>query len=278
MALIEHNNPILHKLNDKLTEESPRPYLGLSQIGNSCHRFLQHYHYWTFTSHHSARLKRLFMVGHDAEDKMIADLKTVGIMVDGQQERIIGSAGHWKGHTDGSGWLDTEASDKFLVEFKTHNDKSFNDLKKKKMKASKPTHYGQMQAYMGYKEYTKGLYMALNKNTSEYYIEWVDFDEDYFKDSKRKEVEVIASDVMLPRIGNDNKTWFECKFCDARKVCFGDKEVVKSCRSCQNVDVLPDGQWACVHNFQSNGILGLTEGMQRSACDNYDLAEMFKEV
>ena len=126
MALIPRNNP-LEVLNAKVLPQTPRDYLGLSQVGNPCYRFLQHYHYWTFTSEIDERIQRLFNVGHNAEDSMIADLEKVGILVDSQQESIIGVSGHWKGHTDGTGYNEFE---KFLLEFKTHNDKSFKAVKK----------------------------------------------------------------------------------------------------------------------------------------------------
>jgi hypothetical protein len=148
MALIPRNNP-LDALNDKVVEGSPRSYLGLSQVGDSCHRRLQHNHYWTYNSTYDARIARLFQVGHDAEEIMIADLATIGIIVTDQQEEIVGVGGHWKGHTDGRGHIlagspaDIESYPKkpFLTEYKTHNDKSFKDLKKNKVRKSKPTHY-----------------------------------------------------------------------------------------------------------------------------------------
>jgi hypothetical protein len=269
MAILEHNDPVLYELNDKVITQRPRPYLGLSQIGHSCHRYLQHYHYWTFKSTYSSRIQRLFDVGHAAEDIMIDDLAKVGIVVTNRQDSIIGSAGHWKGHTDGR--ATTGILEPFLVEFKTHNDKSFKSLKKDKVQKSKKGHYDQMQAYMGYQDLSLALYMAINKNDSEYYIEWVEFDEAYFKELKRKEVEIIVSDTMLPRIGNDSKTWFECKFCDAKATCFGEKEVTQNCRNCEHVDVLSEGKWQCNKHSVELSIKDQIEG-----CNSYELGEMFK--
>lgn len=273
MVQIPKNDPIKHELNDRLIESLCRPYVGLSQAGHSCHRFLQHYHYWTFKEWHSVRLKRLFNVGHNAEAEMKASLADVGINTYGDQTEIIGVTGHWKGHIDDLGTEDSNPDEEFLVEYKTHNDKSFKDLKKKKMKLSKPTHWEQMNNYMGYLGLSKGLYFAMNKNDSEYYYEWVDFDADAFKEGKRKQVEIIASDTMLPRIGNDSPTWFECKFCSASQVCFGAEEPLKSCRTCSWVDILPDGEWACSNLMDAPK--HLTEEEQRKGCEHYELGEMF---
>ena len=254
----------LVSLNDEEIVQDVRPYLGLSMIGNKCSRYLQYYHYMTFKSEYSARIQRLFDVGHAAEKLMIADLAKVGIEVTGRQTEIIGFAGHWKGHIDGKG------NKIFLVEFKTHNEKWFKDLLKKKVKESKPGHYDQMQSYMGYLDLSRCLYMALNKNDSTYYFEWIEFDKERFHELMRKEEDIIMTSVLLPRIGNNNRAWFECKMCDAKEVCFEDSIINKNCRSCQNVDVEDAGRWRCSYFGKT-----LDTREQKIACDNYTLAEMF---
>jgi ribosomal protein S27E len=115
------------------------------------------------------------------------------------------------------------------------------------------------------------------KNDSTYYFEWVPFDAEHAADLKRKQVEVIASDVLLPRIGNNSAQWFECKWCDARHVCFGKKEPRLTCRTCTHVDILPDGVWQCGFEWpggKEHPSLSVEE--QESACDKYELGEMFK--
>jgi hypothetical protein len=161
----------------------------------------------------------------------------------------------------------------FLAEFKTHNDKSFKELRKLKVKESKPVHYSQMQTYMGYLGLIYALYVAYNKNDSEYYFEIVYFDEEHFSDLKRKEAEVLMSETLLPRIGNNNSTWFECKLCSAKDVCFGKEVADKNCRTCKYVDVLPEGEWGCAYYNETNV---LTVEGQRAACEKYELSEIFK--
>lgn len=264
MALIPKNNPLLHALNSEMKTELPRPYMGLSQIGNKCHRALQYYHYWAFTVDISTRVQRLFNFGHRAEPVMISALAEQGIEVTDCQGSIVGTAGHWKGHVDG------KILPKRLFEAKTHNDKSFKDLLKKKVKDSKPGHYDQMVAYMGYLELDDALYMAENKNDSTYYTEIVPMDHERFKELKRKEFEVISAEALLPKIGSGTAAWFECKFCDARAVCHKGKKPPVTCRSCMFVDVLPDGLWACQKTMSA-----LSVEEQRKACDSYMLGEMF---
>ena len=251
--------------NETEVVQDLRPYLGLSMIGNICSRYLQHYQYMTFKSKYNTRIQRLFEVGNAAEPLMVADLAKMGIEVTGDQTEVVGFSGHWKGHIDGIG------NGKFLMEFKTHNDKSFKDLDKKGVKESKPGHYDQMQSYMTYLDLPKALYMALNKNDSAYYFEWIDFDGDRVPELLRKEEDIVMTSVLLPRIGNNNRAWFECKFCDAAEVCFEDEPINKNCRSCHYVDVEEEGKWSCSYYDGAN----ISNEGQKLACDNYRLGEMF---
>lgn len=275
MAKLDRGNDMLHKLNSEIITSNLRPHSGLSGIGGNCIRKMQMAHYWMYKQHISSRIQRLFNVGHDAEPTMIADLAKVGIVVEQQQREIIATAGHWKGHTDGQSH--TPVHGDFLVEFKTHNQSSFADLQKKGVKVSKPAHFGQCQTYMGYCKLPRTLYMALNKNTSEYYIDWIEFEEEAFKDYQRIEVEVVMADALLPRIGNNNITWFECKMCDAKNQCFGKSKPEESCRTCEHVDVLDAGVWACNHpKLENIGVQHLSVDNQIQGCPHYQLADMLK--
>lgn len=269
--------PIVDFIDLKLNQQEKiyplREYLGLSQVGHPCHRYLQHYHYWTFKSQHSARIERLFGFGHMMEQYMIDDLASVGIIVKSSQAEAIGTGGHWKGHLDGIGYRNDTPDYRFLVEFKTHNDKSFKDLKKKGVKASKPIHYDQCQAYMGYFKLPSCFYLAYNKNTSEYEYTIIPFDKEHFEDLRRKELEVITADTFLPRIGNNTPAWFECKMCDARKVCFNKEEPIISCRTCEYVDVVDKGGWICSMDQRA-----LSKADQIKGCGKYKLAGMFNEA
>jgi hypothetical protein len=251
-------------LNNDLIVSDLRPYAGLSLSGSPCRRFLQYVHYWAFQDIYSTRIQRLFDVGNAAETVMIADLEKHGYTVHSEQAEIIGFAGHWKGHIDG------EIDDDWLWEAKTHNEKSFKDLKNKGVQLSKPMHHVQINTYMGYRDKTDALYMALNKNTSEYHIELIPFDPDLFTETKIKCADVITTDVLFKRIGNNSAAWFECKLCNARNICFDKKPINKTCRSCQHVEVRDNGQWWC-----NNYSYYLTEDMQKAACDQYKLWDMF---
>ena len=266
---------MMSELNDKKIVPEKRSYLGLSGIGTKCHRRLQLGHYDTFDTEHSARILRLFGVGHSAEDMIKKELcDHIGLIVFDDQKEVIGFSGHWKGHIDGLGIFKEDSKFKeahrgvFLMEFKTHNDKSFADLKKNGVKASKPEHYDQMTSYMHHLiedglDVRKAMYVAYNKNTSEIYIEIIDYDSERAKDLVQKQMEVVMADKLLPRIGNDSPMWFECKYCDAKDVCFNIKELKKTCRNCQHADVMNGGIWSC-----SKG------GDMKQLCPSYEVSEI----
>lgn len=259
-------------VNDTPLEQENRHYNGLSSIGEKCLRRLQFNHYDCLEVKFSCRMIRLFGVGHTMEPKLREELtKFLGMDFKGDQDEVIGFAGHWKGHIDGLGMFlrsskfFTKDDDWFLMEYKTHKEKSFAELKRDGVLKSKPKHYGQVTSYMGYKKLDRCLYVGYNKDTSEIYLEWIPFNEDDFKENKRKEAEVIMADTLLPRIGNDSPMWHECKLCDAISVCFGKAPIKKSCKNCKHIDILDDGIWKCTKGETIKGYV---------PCDKYELMEI----
>lgn len=261
-----------YAINETMHSSQNRGYNGLSGIGTKCHRAMQLDHYNATTQEFSARMLRLFGVGHRMEPALISALaEYLGIKVTREQEECIGFAGHFKGHIDGVGEFlkDSKFAAQclgvFLLEFKTHKASSFNDVKKNGVLKAKPMHYDQMTSYSGYFELDMTLYVAYNKDTSEIYLEWVPFDAARFRELKMKEAEIVTADALLPRIGNDSPMWHDCKLCHRAAVCFGKEEVSKSCKNCQHVDVLDEGGWQC-----SKG-----KGTENYApCDEYELMGM----
>lgn len=257
-------------VNDTPLTQQNRHYNGLSGIGEKCVRKLQFQHYDCIDVSFSCRMIRLFGVGHRMEDVLIEELRRfLNMSVTDAQKQCIGFAGHWKGHIDGIGRFFGDnkfgVSEEFLTEFKTHKASSFADLKKNGVKKSKPMHYAQMTSYMGYLKLNLALYIAYNKDTSEIYLEWVHFDEDDFKENKRKEAETVMADSLLPRIGNNSPMWFECKLCSLSDVCFGKEKPRPSCKNCEHVDIHDDGLWTC---GKGKTIAGY------KPCDEYELMEI----
>ena len=122
-------------VNDTPMKQENRHYNGLSAIGTKCVRRLQYTHYDCLDITHSARMIRLFGVGHTMEPKLRKELEMfLGMTFKGDQDQVVGFAGHWKGHIDGLGMFVRSSKfytfddDWFLMEYKTHKASSFADL------------------------------------------------------------------------------------------------------------------------------------------------------
>lgn len=234
-----------------------RSHLGASSLGDECGRKIWMAFRWMTHKSFDARILRLFNRGHLEEARFIALLLAAGIQVfqqdaNGNQFRISDCGGHFGGSGDGValGIPDIPAGEYCLLEFKTHNDKSFQKLVKEGMRATKPEHFVQMQTYMRKMGLRFGLYMAVNKNDDSIHAEIIELEEqiaDAYIDRGRKIIMLKSTPPRQPGAGFAS---FKCKFCDARSVCFDREAPERNCRSCQHAEaVVTDGTWRCnLHN------------------------------
>lgn len=257
-----------------------RSHLGVSTIGDPCARKLFFQFRWVVRPKHSGRILRLFNRGHMEEGRFIAMLLTAGFKVwqqdeHGHQFRISELGGHFGSAIDGIvvGCPDMpDPNTPVLTEMKTHGEKSFVKLVKEGMRASKPTHYAQIQVYMRKMGLGACLYIAVNKNTDELYCELIALDAavaDQFIDRGCKIV--LAHE---PPVGLSNKgaSWFECKMCDYADVCYRGDEPVISCRTCVYARAHEDGTWRC-HNPKVNKVISADE--QIAACPLYEMPSYY---
>jgi len=248
-----------------------RVHLGASLIAHKCSRHLWYVFRHAVSVRHDGRLLRLFNVGHDFEPQMNRWLRDAGVTVwdvddrTDQQFRIEDVSGHFGGSLDGVlRGLPDAPQDVHVSEQKTHNDKSFKDVSNKGVKESKPQHYGQMQVYMHKTGIQWALYQAINKNTSELYLERIAYDQVEAERLLRVADNIICSDRPLEKIGGPS--WFECKFCDHSGVCHSDDVPNVSCRTCVSATPCLDGdaRWTCEKHDRD-----LSPEDQRIACDDH---------
>lgn len=177
-----------------------------------------------------------------------------------KQWRILDVDGHFGGSLDGiadniPGMPDlgekvliefnqADEEEDALLEFKTHNYKSFSKLVAEGVKASKPMHWYQMQIYMHKRNLKRALYMAVNKNDDDLHAEWVDYDPAIGPKMLEKAERVIRAKKLPPRIG-PHAAWADCKFCEFSGICHGGAPILKNCRSCAHSTPVEDGQWKC---------------------------------
>lgn len=251
-----------------------RSHLGASQLGQECARAVWYNFRWHTKSNFDGRLLRLFNRGHLEEGRIIALLLMVGAEVwqqdsAGNQFGISWADGHAGGSGDGvaRGIPDLPATLVFLLEFKTHGEKSFIELAGKLadwrayvadgknftgkgVKEAKPEHYIQMQLYMRKMNLTTALYVAVSKNTDDLYMEIITLDTvvaDQFLDRGER---IVFLDTPPTRI-NESPGFFICKWCDHRPVCHLDANPDLNCRSCRASEPRANAKWNCrMHNIE----------------------------
>ena len=243
-----------------------RAHLGASIIGKECERALWYDFRWVTQAKHPGRLLRLFETGQLEEARLVSNLRATGATVlevdpeTGRQFRVAAHGGHFGGSLDGIALNLLEAPKTWhVLEFKTHSNKSFNDLLSKKVQASKPQHYAQMQIYMHLTGISRAMYLAVNKDTDELYVERLEADRACAENLLSKAQRVIFAATPLPRI-SDDPSWYQCRLCDHAPVCHGQTAPSVNCRTCLHATPV-EGAWHCARLKQPIG-----EREQRAGC------------
>jgi len=226
-----------------------REHLGASLIGHHCDRYLWLTFRWAFKPEFPGRLLRLFETGKREEERIINELRAIGVDLhteeDGNQIQCRDAFGHFGGSVDGVGRGFPEAPKTWAVfEAKTMNDKAFTGLIAKGLKAEKPQHYAQVQTYMGLLNLERAMYVAVNKNSDTIHSEWVHFDASAFNRSIDRAGRVVTSTLPLTKASEDPSNWL-CKMCDGYDLCHKDKVAEVNCRTCCHSTAQEGGTWHC---------------------------------
>lgn len=247
-------------------KEPKRGYLGASIIGAKCERYLWYTFRECCEEKFDGRMLRLFDNGDCEEERMIKDLRAIGCKVcpiwqHGEQFAVFDFGDHFSGHLDAimCKYPGDDPNTWYVGEFKTHNKRSFEDLKTLKVQRSQPKHYAQMQVYMHKMTLKKALYLAVNKNNEELYAEVVEYNKDDAEALMLKAKRIITATEPPPRYSEDRAT-FDCTYCSANSVCWGNPNLAKpedalprkSCRQCTHIkpDIeQPGAKWICGEHY-----------------------------
>lgn len=221
-------------------EAKIRNYLGASEIGNPCNRSLQlGYVGTTADSQITARTQRIFDRGHWGEIYMARLLNRSGFGINtvdlhGRQFKFSDMGGKFQGHTDGiifavpAGFpLKPDVKRQAIWENKVVGQKSFRQIQKGDLKATKPEYYTQVQLYMGYLDKTElpALFTVLNADTMEIYAELVPFDVVACQaeiDRAAMILKAVHHKELMPRIA-ENQDAPACIFCKFKTACKEDR-------------------------------------------------------
>ncbi|MBP0440662.1 oxidoreductase [Tianweitania sediminis] len=249
------------------------PFIRGSAIGHQCERALFYRFRWahqpeTFTG----RMLRLFQTGHRDEARMVMDLRNAGIQVQDRdpktrdQWEVEACDGHFQGHLDGivEGLLEAPKTP-HLLECKTHNAKSFAQLKSMGVEAAKPDHMAQMQVYMHLQGLTRAFYLAKSKDTDEYWSERIHYDPIHGAALVAKAERVRAAKEAPARVSDDPE-YFLCKAfnCSSYQVCHGGAFALRNCRTCLWSEPIENANWFCHRHKRA-----LLREEQAGGCPNH---------
>ena len=246
-----------------------RSHLGASLIGKACERALWYDFRWTTKARFEGRVLRLFETGNREEERLVRNLRRTGATVlevdpeTGRQFRVQAHGGHFGGSLDGVAIHLLEAPKAWhVLEFKTHSNKSFTDLVAKKVRESKPQHFAQMQIYMHLMGMNRAMYLAVNKDTDDLYVQRVEADVAYTEQLLEKARRIIFAPTPLPRI-SEEPSWYQCRLCDHADVCHGPRAAEVNCRTCLHSTPV-EGGWHCDRHQKP-----LSEVDQRTGCEQH---------
>lgn len=245
---------------------SPRPHMGASLLGTKCDRWLWLSFRLAVIEQFKGRTLRLFRRGQNEEDVVVSDLRAVGFDVSRRQDRVEFGA-HVGGSIDGVVTGVPEAPDKpHVLEIKTHNAKSFDDLEKNGVAKSKTQHFVQMQVYMEGLGIDRAFYVAICKDNDKIYTERVRLDKTVAKKYIDRGKRLALDDRLPPPISTD-PSWYECKMCAGHDFCHKSKMTKEvNCRTCTNSTAREDSTWYCEEYNQA-----LTFNEQMTGCSAHIL-------
>lgn len=249
---------IYQHYKDKRKSEH-RPHLGGSQIGNPCARALWYQFRWMDRPVFEGRQLRLFETGDREEDRVVANLRAVGVTVwdrdpeTGRQIRFEACGGHFALSLDGVAEnLPDAPKTPHTLEFKTMNDKNFRAMQKDGVEKSKPVYYAQCQIGMHLAGLDRCAFIAVNKNDDNIYMERIKYDPAMGLQLVAKANEIVSSDKPPAKL-NADPSFYLCKWCDFRHVCHEGKPPEINCRTCAHATPEADGSWSCAKGHQMWG-------------------------
>jgi hypothetical protein len=262
-------------------EREHRTHLGASVLGGKCMRKIWYGWRWAAKEMFEGQMLRLFERGQLEEPRFFAYLQGIGCDVwpvdpaTGNQWRVSFAEGHGGGSADGvgRGIPDLPPDTPFLVECKTHNEKSFANLEKEGLCQSKPEHFAQTQIYTVRLGLPAALYMAVNKNTDDLHLEIIWPNPNFVATLIDRGETIVASDSPPPRVSN-NPGFYYCKSFDCAfyGICFKGEAPAENCRTCAFSKPLPGGVWQCTRYG-----CALTKDQQHIGCTDYQVKPGFSE-
>lgn len=272
MTAIELDNPVVSAMYEAASRhrdaQGIRKYLGMSGIGGACARKIWYGFRGYTPSVLDGRIQMIFSLGSAVEEEVLKWLRQAGYRIDGQQDEFSALNGYFSGHCDGIIHGITQRP--HILEIKSASASRFKAFQMGSIASVSPTYYAQVQCYMGYSGLDRAVWVVMNKNTCELYVERCHFDEVHFRRIEARARIIInsncAPDRLYPEPGR------ECEMCEYRGHCWSAPyvQVHKTCGTCISCR-MENLQAECSHHKKTIKKWGM-------ACQDWCFRDTFDEV
>lgn len=259
MSRLKPTEKLLSKIDSAIKKQWPvhvfRKHLGASIIGHDCARYVWYTFHWVKKQAFDAQKLRVFERGLITEPRVSVWLKQAGVRVwmhdkKGHQFKVSTLDGHFGGSLDGIVKADDLGTSPHVLEIKTHGDRYFKKLVSEGVEKAFPQHYVQVTVYADLMKLKHGLYFALNANTEEIYLEKLKLKKSVSRQYVKRAKEIIFGDSVPSRIAK-TKTFYKCKMCDYKDICWGTSSVEINCRTCAFIEIRKS-EWKCMNKKCKN--------------------------
>lgn len=208
-----------------------RHYVGASGIGRNCSRSIWYDYQGIKGLPLTAQEERTMEIGHRLEGMVIDYIVGAGFRIEtavNTNNYLLCSddeVPQFSGHMDGILYLNDNIP--VVLEIKTAKAERFEKYVKEDdgVKVWSPVYYAQLQSYMGMTGLKDALFCIINKNNSDWRMEWVKYDDIFYHELKVKAA-MIAMLEKAPEKINQSPYYYVCQQCRYKKICHSDiKEV-----------------------------------------------------
>lgn len=213
-------------------------YVGAGAAGKKCGRAIWYDFRWASRKVFSAKSLRIFNAGQLQETRIGAQLRLAfdeTLWLRDEEGRQFSKVvdGLIKSKLDGVIELDGIPH---VLEIKSAG-KNFGDLADDGVRYAKPDHYVQMQLGVWAFDLPRACYVAVEKMTDDLYVEIIDRDDDAIGRSIARVHAITHADAVPPRIPLASPSFYECKLCDHKSVCYGGNVPAPNARACRTCAV-----------------------------------------
>ena len=256
--------------------EKPRPYLGMSSLGEACSRKLWYRFRWVAREAFDAATLKRFADGFRTEDLVIQRLKKVPALTVIDRDPSTGGQigysdvdGHVRGHVDGliEGILQAPKT-RHILEIKATALKKFAELQriirdygqKAALRRWNPVYYGQGMLYAYYEGLNRHYTVVSTPGGRDWLGIRTEAYTPYALELRAKAERIVRVDTPPVRL-SQTQDHFECRYCSFSDICHAAVPPQRNCRTCLRATPVARGQWHCARWDKL-----LTEDEQRQGC------------